>query len=610
MLYYLLTPLALATFLFSKGSLADIKKIPLLPSSKVVEVADGSGGIVRCTTAKKRYYVEPKGKKYILGKYAIELLASKVGSARGREKSRFNARLKLLKRAVKLGNSICQKKSSDSNVPIGSGSLTQLNRPLTREDITYFLDKAGFGLSSEEEFLVPIGVNQGIESFVTEFMKFHSEPTGLLERVNDRVDGQIGNTTTQTPTGQRQALLDLWIHTRNPYAEKFALFLLSVWTVGGDVIEDETFRGSFWDYYTRLREYAAADTSIPDLAVQIGRDPLMLIYLNNELNVKGSANENYARELMELFTLGTTSIEGVPNYSETKSDGSGDIAVAARMLTGWKVKKNYQTNKLEASYDASRHASGPHTMFAGEDYAFVGENDEDLERGIFAHHPGAAPYYAKEILKEYLTPYPSKELIQNFAQVINQNGFKLRPSMATLFQSEAFFDPAYRDTLPTNAVEIAAKIARLLELRGAINVSYVDYELLQTGMLFNFTPSVFWYNPTVWNSSSVLLAKANVVAEMLNDHTAQSDGGWSAAKVLPQGVATPREVINFAIAKLGLFNVSEVQKQNLDGYFKLSRQSDNTYLPFMYNNLSADHQARKGLGAYYILFTLPSFQLR
>lgn len=67
----------------------------------------------------------------------------------------------------------------------------------------------------------------------------------------------------------------------------------------------------------------------------------MLIYLSNELNVKGSPNENYARELLELFTMGPENLDGEPNYTETKVDGSGDIATAAKMLTGWQVKLDY-----------------------------------------------------------------------------------------------------------------------------------------------------------------------------------------------------------------------------------------------------------------------------
>ncbi|MBP9838269.1 MAG: hypothetical protein KBC84_06105, partial [Proteobacteria bacterium] len=121
----------------------------------------------------------------------------------------------------------------DLSDPDDYNSLEPLSRPITSEDVRYLGEKAGFGFSSREEYLTSIGVNQGVAALVENFMNTRAEDSGLMDRVNDLLDGDVGRTTTQSAYGQRAALMELQTHTNNPYAERFALFLLSVWTVSG-----------------------------------------------------------------------------------------------------------------------------------------------------------------------------------------------------------------------------------------------------------------------------------------------------------------------------------------------------------------------------------------
>lgn len=573
---------------------------------KVTEVTK-NGVKYYCYKVKKKELsvIKQKG-KFILGSDAVKKLKESLTKSGKLKTKKGKKQLKALNEKIRNGNEACRNPGSDNG---GSVSLDKLTRPLTRADVQYLLDKAALGLSSREEYMVNIGLNQGIDALVGELMKTHNEPSGLMDKVFDYRDSQLNLSTTQTPAGQRMALLHLWINTNNPYQEKFAMFLLSVWTAGGEVIEDETFRYVNWEYMDRLRTYAYSNDALPDLALAISRDPLMLVYLNNELNVKGNPNENFARELMELFTLGPTDLDGNPNYTETAVDGSGDIAVAAKMLTGWKVRKDYSINKLVPEYVASRHQNGPFTMFSGKPYAFVGENDEDLIRGIFANHPSAKIYYSQEILKLYLTPNPPRALVEKFADVIASNGYKLRPAMKSLLSSQAFYDSAYKDTVPMNSVEFAAKTARMLELYNAVNASYAEYQMQKMGLQFNMPPSVFWYNPDTWSSSSIGLEKANYLAEILSDSTAHNGASWSASKVLPQGAVTKDELVSFAQSKVGLTTLNDAQKQSINGYLSVQLQYDNTYTPFTYNNLNPEHQKTKGLGVYYLMFLTPEFNL-
>lgn len=599
-------------------SMAELSFAIVKVDPKKVFLIKSKGASYQCFNHKgtPKLVIKQNG-KWVLGSDAIKVLQETLGKQRQLNTVGGKKKLKALKDKVATGNVGCKSTTPDggggnggggSNGGIGSASLKHLDRSLTRADIQYLLNKASLGLSSREESLVQIGLTRGIDDLVNELMTEKPEPAGLLARVENELDGQLDKNTTQTPTGQRMAIYDIWLNTNNPFSEKFALFLLSVWTTAGDVISDETFRSSFWNYYQRLRTFAKSNSAVPDLAVAIARDPLMLIYLNNELNVKGNPNENFARELMELFTLGPTDLDGNANYTETLPNGAGDIATAAKMLTGWKVNLNYQTNQLDPVYLLTRHEKGPHTMFAGKSYAFNGENDEDLVRGIFTYHPGAKLYYAKEILKFYLTPNPSRALVEAFGDVIQSKGFRLQDAMKVLLTSEAFFDSAYKNTVPLNSFEFAAKTARLMELYNAVNPGYADYQMQKMGLMVNQSPSVFWYNSDSWSSPSIVLEKANFVAEILSDATSLNAVGWTPAKILPSGVITNDQLIDSIQNKVGL-SLNNNQRQNIISYLSTQLQYNGVYQSFQYNNTNPEHQKTKGLGVFYLLFMTPEFNL-
>ena len=584
-----------------------------IPSRDSFTVVDGDGNVVHCAQVKGRYVAgRIKGTKFSPNQTALTALKKRVAEARRSGNQRLASRLhkqwKTKRTLFQAQDEACSSGPGDG----GTASMEKLNRSLTREDVRYLLEKAGMGLAPSDERYVALGVNHGIDALVDDFISVHTETDGLMTRVLDRRDGTLGSSTTQSMAGQRQALLDLWLHTGNAFTERLAYFLLSVWTVSGDVISDETFRGAWWDYFERLRSAAAADLYLPDLALDLTRDPLMEVFLSNELNRAGNPNENFARELMELFTLGPTDLDGNPNYTETAPDGSGDIAVAAKMLTGWMVQYDYVHNVLKTQYVAGFHETGTHTMFSGKSYQFSGSSDADLVHGIFDHHPGVSRYYAKEILKEYVTPNPSRSLIESFAAVIREHDFNIRPAMAVLLKSKAFFADEYRDTVAKDPALLAVELIRTLKMHDAVNLSEVDHHVLDMGMNVNTPPSVFWYDPAGWLSPATALEKANALALIFSDTTAQHqpDPDWTIADVLPTGNVSADAVISHVAQLLGIPSLSATQRENLLGYMNTEKQYTGAISSKPFSNTDATTQAKKGKGLIYILSGLPAVQLR
>src|SRR5438132_9853972 len=156
-----------------------------------------------------------------------------------------------------------------------------------------------------------------------------------------------------------------------------------------------------------------------DLIVDVAQDPAMLSFLDAGVNVKGAPNENFAREIMELFTM------GVGNYSEK------DIREAARAFTGW----NYVDLQFVVNKD--QHDAGPKT-FLGSTGNFDGVDVID----IILKQPVTSRFIAGKIYRYFVRQELTPELQQKLGAVLRTNGYKIAPLLETIFLSRDFYSPS------------------------------------------------------------------------------------------------------------------------------------------------------------------------
>lgn len=593
-----------------------------------------NGETISCALVGKTYFsgiLSTRKKNYFTTDLAvIKSYQAKLVSLNKRKKkseyNKLNAKVKVLLLAYNKKKTICNPVKAPAPTPTATPTpipprpeipylgdpdavdLSQLDRGFTNSDLNLLYERAGFGFSKREQSL--FSYSPTVDQAVATLMLERAEDTALNDTVADLVDGKIGSySATHTASGQRQALFHIYANTNNPYSERMALFLLSVWTVGGDVIGDETFRHAFWNYYSILRRSAYGSTALPDLGVEITKDPLMLMYLNNGENTKKSPNENYARELQELFTIGPEDLDGQPNYTETYPDGTGDISNAAKALTGLTYKLNYTTNQIDVTYIPSRHAVGPHLMYAGKPYQFYAENYEALVRGIIANHPNVKIYYAKEILKEYLTPDPPRTLIERFANIIAENNYNLRPAMEVLLKSKAFYHPLWKDTMPKNSVVFAVNTVKSLDLNNAYNYGEADRQLGKMQMQINLAPSVFWFNNDAWSSPANLMERTNFISQILGDTTSQARDAWTAARISPDLTLPADQIIETIRANLDLPALTVDQKANLVYFMNTSRDYLGRLSNTPFANMTTAKKTQKVLGVYYLLMSNVNYQM-
>jgi uncharacterized protein (DUF1800 family) len=231
-----------------------------------------------------------------------------------------------------------------------------------------------------------------------------------------------------------------------------------------------------------FRDFAMGN--LIDFTKAITINPAMLIYLDGTRNRKGAPNENYARELMELFTL------GIGNYTEQ------DIQEAARALTGWRV------DGLTSYFTQSRFDEGVKTIF-GQTGNF---NHNDVVDIIFTQ-PAAAIFFCRELYNEFMHVAHDEPSIETMAQILRNNNYELKPVLSTLLKSVMFHTNEVRGAKIKGPVELMIGTMR------QFNVATPDYVYIrqvaaQTKQELFSPPNVSgWDGDKIWINTTTLPAR-------------------------------------------------------------------------------------------------------
>ncbi len=229
-----------------------------------------------------------------------------------------------------------------------------------------------------------------------------------------------------------------------------------------------------------------------DLLREVSRDPAMIIWLDGAANVKGRPNENFARELFELFSL------GVGHYSEA------DIRGAARAFSGWHERRG------EFHFAASEHDDGEKTVL-GQTGRFDGD---DIVR-LALEQPAAARFVAGKLLREFVMPRPPQPLIEAVAARLRASDFDIRQTLRDVLRSQVFFaHEVYRARIKS-PVEFAVGVVRSLHLR--VPGPRLAEAVSQLGQRLFEPPTVKgWEGHRRWLNSATMLVRLNAAAEALN----------------------------------------------------------------------------------------------
>ena len=301
----------------------------------------------------------------------------------------------------------------------------------------------------------------------------------------------------------QEVMVDFWFNHFNVFAAK------------GTV--------NFWlqDYEEDLRTHALGN--FRDLLGVVARDPAMLIYLDNRLNTdpnspmaKGAyqgLNENYARELMELHTLG---VDG--GYSQD------DIVALAKIFTGWTV--DYEGNKGDKKgffFFTKRHDSSD-KIFLGHKIKGGGIEEGEKALDILASHPSTAKFISYKLAQYFLSDRPPARLVDALANKFTESKGNIKVVMDVLIHSQEFQDPELGKQKFKTPYQYLISLVRMGEIKQA-NLKRLQGMLIQLSMpIYMCVPPTGYRNTQdAWLSPEAMLRRVSLAGAIANNKVLDPD---------------------------------------------------------------------------------------
>jgi uncharacterized protein (DUF1800 family) len=281
---------------------------------------------------------------------------------------------------------------------------------------------------------------------------------------------------------------DRMVSTDRPLQEKMALFWHGHFATGADKVRD------YRKMLVQLELFHQKGTgNFRELLIAVAQDPAMLVFLDAGQNVKGAPNENFGREVMELFTM------GVGNYSEH------DIREAARAFTGW------TNDDLRFKLDEAKHDTGE-KEFLGRRGNFDGVDILN----IILDQKVTANFMAGKIYRYFARDDLSPVLQERLGAVLRENDYELRPLLRTIFLSRDFYSEPSVGTRIKGPVDLIVSMCRELGLKRLPGVPDFNSSCGELGQVLLNPPTVAgWAQGRSWITPGMLLARGNLARQML-----------------------------------------------------------------------------------------------
>lgn len=306
-----------------------------------------------------------------------------------------------------------------------------------REKVAHLLRRFGLGASESE---VAFYSQSGYEGAVDALLNWEQIPE-LVEISADALRNDKGQLNPRGCVAWFGANI---MTTRRPLLAKMTVFWHNHFATSLDKVTNANF---MVQHVETLKTHATGN--FRTLLEAISKDPAMLWWLDNRENIKGRANENFAREVMELFTL------GIGNYSER------DIQEAARAFTGWQYKavgKNSERRGFaEYVFRPNLHDDSEKTIFGKTD-RFSGEQVLSL----LCDNPRTAQFLTEKLWVWFVSPTPDAAAIKKYAKVLYDANYEIKPWLRAVMLGPEFQNDRTPHTLVKNPLEFCISTARAL----------------------------------------------------------------------------------------------------------------------------------------------------
>ena len=418
--------------------------------------------------------------------------------------------------------------------------------------MAHLMRRAGFGVAREE---LEARASKGYEATVEELLRPEDqEPVDKYDFLRYHAWAWKPGTLTAPGSG-------IWmyrmINTKRPLEEKMVLFWHQVFATGVSKVDhyDE-----IDDMIDLFREKGMGNYR--DLLVEVAKNPAMIHWLDNNENHADAVNENWGRELLELFSM------GVGSYTEV------DVRECSRAFTGWTMQPPLPRFPMGRfpwffEYREEDHDDTEKT-FLGHTGRF---NGEDIIR-IICEHPATARFVARHLYNFFVadeaqvpawsvTPPRDPEAIETLAKAFTESGYDIRSVLGVLFKSDFFKEARFaKIKSPADVVAGTLKLVGGAEFPApglgelARQTTYMGQDLLNP-------PSVEgWHTGTEWINSGSLMRRINFFADMIGD-VSRPGVQVIVNKLKAQGDMSPEQLIDACLDLLGPLDISEQTREEL-----------------------------------------------
>jgi uncharacterized protein (DUF1800 family) len=456
--------------------------------------------------------------------------------------------------------------------------------PWDRRKAAHLARRAGFGARPEElDALVLLGVDKVIDLLLV------PAPTALQESgVAVLPNGEILNLTSSL-TAQRAQWLWEMVNGTNWLREKMCLFWADHFSVGSAETAADPTLPAHINLFRRL-----GLGSFRTLLLEVTKDPAMLYWLDNYLNgVPRSGvqtiNENYGRELLELYTMGV-----LGGYTQN------DVVEASKCLSGWTL-----LGRNTSYYRASYHVAGPKTVLGTVINNVDGSRDLDSLLDVLLAWPATARYMVEKFWRWFVNDTPAAATLDTLAQRWRTEGYDVRSLLNVLLRCRAFFSSASMRKLVKSPAEIVA---------GAIRTTATPinaYQTLAARVEQMGLPLLRYTNPSgltegiAWIDSQSVITRANFADDLTQTSTTS---GFRPVfdpfrEVNRLGLTTAQQIVDHYLDFLVDGDVPVAVRTNL---YNFMNNNDAGPAPFTGTSTQINQKVR---GLVHLIMSLPEYQM-
>ncbi|MFD0692708.1 DUF1800 domain-containing protein [Paenibacillus sp. GCM10027628] len=403
----------------------------------------------------------------------------------------------------------------------------------TYKDVMHLFNRAAFGASQME---IAASLALGREETVRRLVAGEPLSSDLPKMASfDQVKADGKKTLDPMQLADQQMYwLYRMVHSETPLIEKMTLFWHGHFATANYKVRDVSLMVQQIELF---RKHALGN--FKELVLAMGQDPAMMIWLDVNKNKKGKPNENYAREVMELFTL------GIGQYTEQ------DVKEAARSFTGW----TYNKNDDKVSYNPKQHDNDNKTLL-GE----TGKLDAEGAIDVIFHQKALSTFLAVKLLTYFVADNPSQTWVRKVADDILTKQ-TIGEVLYELFVSDDFYNESLHMTLIKTPAEYVAGMMKVCQLSLSKGIVQAMRKMGQE--LYSPPDVAGWRGGQTWLSTSSLLARyqfAESVAKQISGAFLASDD------FTPKDADHAEEWVRLWSRNLGIAQITDKTLQGLSAY--------------------------------------------